>query len=506
MAIVNILKKNIVFNIAGKFWSTLIGLIFVPIYLRLLGAEAFGLVAFFTVLLSTLQLLEFGLGTTISRELARFSTTDEAPRARDMCRTFEVIYFLVAICIGTLIVLLAPVLAVGWLRVETLPLESAIAAVAEMGIAIALIWPCSLYSSGLIGLERQALQSVLNSALSTFRAMGAVGALLYWSPTVETFFLSQVVFGLIQLVVFSFYFWKVMPRAAARPRFRFDEIQRVSRFTLGIGATGIVTFVLSQMDRVILSSILPLVQFSYYSLASQINVASRMLPGALFTAFFPRFSALIAEGDGEVLRRTYHQSCQLVSLVVFPAAMTGIFFAPQILRVWTGSPQIAMEAGATVSLLLAGSALNSVLGTPYNLTVAYGWVSFGFYQNLISAILLGPAIVIMALKLGGLGAAIVWLILNVGYLLISAPIIHIRLLPGTLNSWLFVDVGRAALVSAAVAMMSKLVIADDISTLLTIVFVAMSWVVGSLCCALALPAVRSYLFSALELSPSPPPA
>jgi O-antigen/teichoic acid export membrane protein len=455
------------------------------------------------VLLSTLQLLEFGLGTTISRELARFSTGHEAARARDMCRTFEVIYFLVAICIGILIVMLAPLLAAGWLRVQMLPLDSVIAAVAQMGIAIALIWPCSLYSSGLVGLECQALQSVLNSALSTFRAMGTVAALLYWPPSIETFFLSQIVFGFVQLTVFAFYFWQVMPRADRIPRFRFDEIRRVSRFTIGIGATGIVTFVLSQMDRVILSSILSLVQFSYYSLASQINVASRTLPGAIFTAFFPRFSALVTEGDAEKLRRVYHQSCQLVSLVVFPAAMTGIFFAPQILRIWTGSPQIAIEAGATVSVLLAGSAINSVLGTPYNMTVAYGWVSFGFYQNLISAILLGPAIVVMAFKFGGLGAAIVWLILNLGYLVISAPIILSRLIPGALKSWFLIDVGRAVFVAGTVAMVFKLVTPEDLSTLLIIVFIGMSYVVATICCALVLPAVRSYLISSLELSLSP---
>ncbi|HEY0283072.1 MAG TPA: oligosaccharide flippase family protein, partial [Rhizomicrobium sp.] len=489
----NVLRLNIISNVAGKLWNILIGLAFIAIYLRLLGAEAYGLVAFFTMLLSTLQILEFGLGTTINRELARYSISSKNARdARDLSRTMEEIYFLVAICIGGALVLAAPALATGWLRVQTLPLSTVTTAVAEMGIAIALLWPCSLYNNGLIGLERQALQNIIGTVLYTLRTVGAVGALIFFGRSIEIYFLWQIIFGFVQLAVLAFFFWRFMPHSPERPRFQFAQLRRIWRFTLGLGATGLVSFVLSQMDKVLLSRMLPLVLFGYYGVANQFNIASRMLPNALFTAFFPRFSALIAQGNETEVRRLYHRGCQFVSLVVFPAAMTGVFFASQVIRIWTGSPQIAQAAGPIASVLLLGSAFNSVMGTPYNVTVARGWTSFGFYNGLVSAIFFGPVIVVLVTAYGGLGAAIAWALLNCGYLAISAPIIHARVLRGELKTWYLTDVGSGFLASTAVPCIVKLALPADISPWLTIVCVGSTWAASTICCALALPETRQF--------------
>jgi O-antigen/teichoic acid export membrane protein len=491
----SILKQNIYFNVAGKSWSTIVGLVFIPVYLRLLGAEAFGLIAFFTTMLAAFQILEFGLGTTINRELARFSAGSISARdARDLVRTFEAIYFLVALCIGAAVVLAAPFLSAKWLRIQSMPLSEATTAVTQMGVAIALLWPCNFYNNGLIGLERQGVQNTVSAALSTVRAIGAVCALLFLGRNIHVFFLWQIVFGTIQLGVLAFCLWHFMPRHAERPRFRTAQLIRVWRFTVGLGATGVVSFILSQLDKLLLSTMLPLVLFAYYSLANQVSMASRMLPAALYSAFFPRFSALVAHGDERQLRRLYHQASQLVALIAFPGAMVGAFFAPQILRVWSGSPEIALHAGPIASVLLVGSAINSMMGILYDITIARGLPSLGFYQNLISVIILGPAMVYMAGTYGGMGAAIVWLILNLGYLTISAPIVHARVLPGELMKWYLVDICGALLPSAGIALVAKLLIPTDASKWLMVVSIISTWGAATILCAVVLPEMRRYIF------------
>lgn len=491
----SILKKNIYFNVAGKLWSTVVGLVFIPIYLRLLGAEAFGLIAFFTTMLAAFQIFEFGLGTTINRELARFSSGGvRAQDVRDLARTFEVIYFLVALCIGASVVLAASFLSAEWLRVQSMPLGEATTAVAQMGVAIALLWPCNFYHNGLVGLERQVVQNTVSAALSTVRGMGAVCALLFMGRNIHVFFLWQIAFGSIQLAVLAFCFWHYMPRHARRPHFRIAQLIRVWRFTVALGATGVVSFILSQLDKLLLSSMLPLVLFAYYSLANQVSMASRMLPSALYSAFFPRFSALVARGDEKQLRRLYHQASQLVALIVFPGAMVGAFFAPQILRVWSGSPDIALHAGPIASVLLVGSAINSMMGILYDITIARGLPSLGFYQNLISVIILGPAMLFMAGTYGGIGAAIVWLVLNLGYLTISAPIVHARVLPGELTNWYFVDICCALIPSASIALIAKFLMPTVASLWLTVAGIVSAWSVATVLCAFVLPEIRGYIF------------
>jgi O-antigen/teichoic acid export membrane protein len=51
------LKRNILANYASQTYVTLIGILMLPVYLRYMGAEACGLVGFFTMLNALFQLL-----------------------------------------------------------------------------------------------------------------------------------------------------------------------------------------------------------------------------------------------------------------------------------------------------------------------------------------------------------------------------------------------------------------------------------------------------------------
>ena len=67
------LKINILANFAGQAWSGLLTLALVPVYIKFLGIEAYGLIGFYAMLQGMLVVLDFGLGQTLNRELARYS-------------------------------------------------------------------------------------------------------------------------------------------------------------------------------------------------------------------------------------------------------------------------------------------------------------------------------------------------------------------------------------------------------------------------------------------------
>ena len=48
----SVLKKNIVANLGGNVGTGLVGLVFLPLYLRFLGVEAYGLIGVFATLLA----------------------------------------------------------------------------------------------------------------------------------------------------------------------------------------------------------------------------------------------------------------------------------------------------------------------------------------------------------------------------------------------------------------------------------------------------------------------
>ncbi len=67
------LGRNLLAGLANSVWTALVGLAVIPLYLKFLGIEAYGLIGFFATTQALLQILDLGLAPTITREVARCS-------------------------------------------------------------------------------------------------------------------------------------------------------------------------------------------------------------------------------------------------------------------------------------------------------------------------------------------------------------------------------------------------------------------------------------------------
>ena len=74
-------KRNIIANYLGSGWIALMSLAFIPFYIRLMGAEAYGIVGVFISLQAMLAVLDLGLSQTLNREMARLSADPEEYRS-----------------------------------------------------------------------------------------------------------------------------------------------------------------------------------------------------------------------------------------------------------------------------------------------------------------------------------------------------------------------------------------------------------------------------------------
>lgn len=481
--------QNIIANFLGKFWLFTITVVAVPVYIAFVGVEAFGLIGFFSVLLATLQVLELGLGVVINREIAKTRLSPERfQNTRDLFRSLEVIYWVVGLFLSIVIYLSAPFIASEWLNSEHQETAAIENAIRLMGLTIAFSWPTSLYAGCLMGLEKQVLLNLLQIAFASLRTGGAMLVLWQVSPTLEAFFLWQLAASAISTITFAIVCWRVLPHRLQSAKFNISTLRDVWRFAVGLGATTIATFLLSNFDKLVLSKTLSLSEFAGYNVANQMNAASRLIPAAVFQALFPRFSSLYAKNDQGAIVAMYHKGSQFIALVVFPTSMSLAMFSAEILQLWLRNEQVAGAAAGTASVLLIGSALNAALGIPYVMTVARGWSMYGFYQNLVSAIIIVPLMLFLVSLYGAMGAAFSWLILNVGYLIVAAPIIARRTVPkGELFIFYTHDIGKPFVVCLAVSAMTRWALPESLSSTQQIFWIVGSWLLVQAACFSVLP-------------------
>ena len=494
----SIVRRNIIANIAGSAWALLVSLAAVPFYIRFLGIEVYGLIGLFLSLTAIFSLLDLGLRTTLNRKLAQLSVQPGTEQEmRDLLRTLEIIYWTIGVAIGLSVALLAPLVAAYWIKPQQLSMETATRALTMIGLVIACQWPLALYSGGMMGLQKQVTLNVVVSAFATVRSLGAVLVLWQIAPTLEAFFTWYIAMSLAETLLTAFLLWRGLPPAPSRAAFRRTQLVELWRFAAGMTGISVLSVILTQLDKVILSTVLSLEAFGYYTLAWRVAAALYSLSSPINTAFFPRFSQLAAEGDKRELERLYHRGCQLTSAVLLPVAAVLALYAQDCLYLWTTDSIIAINSGPVLSLLALGTALNGLMGLPAVLQFAHGWTRLVFVFNAIAVVLLAPMIYLMSVRYGGMGAAAVWLALNSAYVLLMLRIMHRRLLPGELRAWFLVDTGAPLAAAVAVAGLWKLAVGTPIAysaMLLNLVGVS---ICTALAAALASPQVRSLIIDLL---------
>jgi O-antigen/teichoic acid export membrane protein len=445
------LKINIVANFAGLGSSFLVGMIAVPFYIRFLGIDGYGLVGFYATLQAVFNsFLDFGFSVTINRELARYLTSPvKNDQSQDLVRTMEIAYWLIGLFLGGLVCLAAPRIATYWLNSDTISESIIRNVVFLMGIITFVQWPLTLYQGALIGLQRMVLLNVVNTALVILRGVGGV-LILWFHPSLMVFFLWQLFISVLQVCLTMILLWRSLPASDHSPRFNPTLLRSTWRFAAGMTATSFFSFFIDYGDRLILSKILNLEYFGYYSLATTLNDQLQLISAPIHRALFPQLSSLVETNDFETLKNLYHKASQYVSVAILPIVGTAVVFASQLILIWTQDVNITNQVVPIASLLFMGTIFINLMGVPYTLTLAYGWAKPGFYRALIAFLVLLPLTLILSLRYAGVGAALAWAIFNLGSLILFPLLVHRTLLKTELKHWLIADIGIPAITSTII--------------------------------------------------------
>jgi Membrane protein involved in the export of O-antigen and teichoic acid len=484
------IKKNVIANFSGSAWTGLMGVIFVPFYIRMMGVESYGIIGIFASLQAMFAVLDLGLSQALAREMARLSVDQKnTNRMADTARTLEIIYWGIALVVVAVITLASHFIAYQWLNPEKLSREFLQEVLWIMALVVGLRWPVSLYIGGLNGLQRQVLVNSLLAIFATLQGAGALAVLWLIQPTIQAFFFWQALMALAQVIVLRIALWRNLS-SERKGIFRGDVLKEIWRFAAGMTGISLVSTILMQTDKILLSKLLALSDFGYYTFAAMVAAVLYRFIAPVFTAYYPRLTELVSKNDQNGLVQTYHQGCQLMAVVILPSALTLAFFSKEVLSLWVRDPGVIAHASLLVSLLVIGNTLHGFMHLPYALQLAHGWTKLSFSTNLVAVIFLAPAIYFATMAWGAVGAASMWIVLNVGYLLIVIQLMHLRLLKHEKWSWYRNDVGKLLAITLAVTGVGRLIMKDGLEDILKFVILLIVFGTATLCAVMGTTSLR----------------
>jgi len=432
------LKLNILASYISQIYLIVISIAILPVYIKYMGAEAYGLVGFFAMLQGLFNLLDFGLTPTISRQTAQYNAgVETALSFRRLFRALSVIFTIIAILGGGTLYLLDDYIAAHWLKLDSLKIEDVLFCLQVMAICVALRWVTGLYRGVISGFERIVWLSVANSVIATLRFPGVLLYMYYFGFTIKSFFIFQLAIALVEFIILAFKSHQLLPKTTVQDiiGWSIKPVKPLLGFALTIAVTSSIWVLFTQLDKFVLSGVLPLADYGYFTLAVLVAGGILQLSTPISAPIMPRMARLEGEGKHKQMRQVYLNATQFVAFIVVTAGIVLAGVARPVLYAWTGDSNLAAQAAPVLQLYAIGNALLALTAFPYYLQYAKGNLKYHLIGNIVSVIVLIPAVIWAAKHYGAIGAGWVWLLMQLSYLVFWVSYVHFRIEPDINLEW-----------------------------------------------------------------------
>jgi len=461
------LNKNIFANVTGVAVTTILTFLVVPFYLKWLGPDAYGLVGISTMIQGWIMLLNAGLAPVAGRQAAQ--AQQGAVSWENTVRFFRTIdWLLIAASVLVIVLTLCTRywIADHWLEKNNLGSET-VATSLVLLVAMTLIRLATSVSRGIIAnLERQVWLNV-NLIMFNLLRFAASLPLLYFYPTISALFIWWLLVAVLEYASIQYKIICSVPVTV--PLFAFDvgELIRHGRMAAALAFTSGIWVVVTNFDKLLLSGMLTLANYGYFSIATMLASGVLTLAQPVAQAFQPRLTKAYSAGGVDRVCQELRHCTQWMVLLVFPVGAV-IFAMPEaVLFIWTHDATLATNAATILRGYVLGSIMIASGSLLYVMQVAIGNVRWHFIGNIVFALILIPSLPWVVSRYGAQGAAWLWAGFNLVLYVVWNSILLKKLAAPLFPGWLLYDTATPMLISIAMALgfkaMFQAMFADSMS-------------------------------------------
>jgi len=453
-------KKNITLNSISQGYFSIVRILIIPILIKHMGAEAYGLTGFYSTLVALSGLLSFGLTPTISRGVIRLYAGDvSSPGFFKFYTAVKKFFLLLAVTCVIVSFLFADALVDSWFKISDLARSDVIFALRLMSISAVLRWLSSPYISVLTGAERFVWYSGFLAFIATLRFLGVVVVMYFFGFNVRIFFLYELLISLIELGLPFLKARRVISKfSAVESSYNLQakaEVKSFFQFSLSNALSDGLWIVFCQFASVILSGILSMSQYGYFSLALSLANGVYLLSAPISLIALPRLSVFYISKQYKNFKRFYREFSQILTAVGVVSSVVVWGCAEQFLYLWTRDVEIVENTHLIFKLYTAGNALMLLCRMPFIYQYAQGNLVYHLVGSAIQLSILIPLTIVFSQEYGGVGAGEVWLALNMLYLVIWVSYSHYKLGFDEWKGWLFSDVFKVGFPAIVVVWLIK---------------------------------------------------
>jgi O-antigen/teichoic acid export membrane protein len=364
-----LLARNTVWNLAGQVLPVVVALVSIPLIVRGIGVERFGVLSLAWIVIGYMSLFDLGIGRALTKLVADRLGANEDHSIAPLAWTLLLLMFVLGVfgAFGTAAI--SPLLVHRLLKIpEALQPETL-----QGFYFLAASIPIVITTAGLRGileaLQRFRVVNLIRIPMSVFSFAGPL-LVLPFSHSLVPVIVVLIAGRLVGCIVHLFACFYAMP--ALRRNFALDASQIAPALRLGgwMTASNVVGPIMSYLDRFMIGALLSVTAVSYYAVPADVIGRILVIPVALAGVLFPAFAVSLLQ-DSASAGRLFSRGVKYMFLAIFPIVLIVAALAPEGLQIWLG-PAFAQNGAPALRWLAAGTLLNCLAFVPFAMVQASG--------------------------------------------------------------------------------------------------------------------------------------
>lgn len=334
---VNQVKAGAVLSYISIFIYIIIGLVYTPIMIRLLGQAEFGLYSLIGALVGYLSILDLGLGNAIIRYTARNRAIGNKEDEYNLNGMFLVIYSIIAIitvAIGA--VLYINIDNMFGATLSSMELYKARIMMLLLIFNFAISFPLSIFGSLIQAYEKFIFFKLL-AIIKNILTPLIILPILYIGHGAVAMVVIHTVVNVTFLLINMIYCFKVLDVKIYFRKFNWILLSEIAGYSFFIFLNVIVDKIYWSTGQFILGIVSGTVMVAIYALAMQLNTMYIMFSTAVSGVLLPRITMMVANNASEQELSDLMIRMGRIQYIVMALILSGfILFGQAFVNLWAG--------------------------------------------------------------------------------------------------------------------------------------------------------------------------
>lgn len=401
----NQLKAGATLNYVVILLNTLVGLIYTPYMLRMLGQSEYGLYSLVASVISYLTVLDLGFGNAIIRYTAKFRAEKKIKEQYEMFGMFLILYFIIGIV--AFVFGLALYFNVDNMFGDTMnvvELDHARVMMLILVFNLAFTFPLSIFTSIITAYERFIFPKVVNIIRIVLNTAIMI-VLLSMGYKAIAMVVLQTVFNLATLLLNYVYCKKKLKIEIHFGKFQWGFLKEVSIYSFWIFLNVIMDRIYWSTGQFVLGAVSGTIAVSIFAVAIQLQGMYLQFSTAISSVFLPKVTGMVALGDNykemsDLFVRTGRIQYMVMSLILFGF----VVFGKSFIVLWAGKDYV--EAYPITLLFFVALIIPLIQNLGITILQARNQMKFRSILYIIIAVVALCFQIILAKNFGGFGCAI----------------------------------------------------------------------------------------------------